>query len=173
MLGTKYLIIYTICIVLPMTAEQICIILFCQYPFVFGIPIKCISLTIPNVVATKNINDQLIYIGGSLSNDNYKCKLIYDSNKIYIRSKYNNFMQHSGVWAMFGTIYFRDGWRVSIRVGIFMSIMIIGLCLIAIIFTNIVVALLIMSFLIGGRVAEYRKLYKHLAYGAAQRGRTE
>lgn len=87
-----------------------------------------------------------------------------ESNELYIRSTLRMF--RTPTWFFCGNIFFSDGWKVAIRVGVFTPLgvvyILIMICLGLHSIPDVIFVALVTSLLIGGRVIDYLRLRRIL-----------
>jgi hypothetical protein len=149
--------------------EQVMFLLFCKYPYKFGIPVFKCKLMFPDFKSIPVIDDQFSYIKQHLDcSDEFEYKTQSESKEIFIRSKrpfLNVSFSNSGLRCIGGTVFFKDEWKVTICVGAFACLFFINI-LALICFIGSVVDILIAVFAIllfmRPQFSEYRKLRRCL-----------
>ncbi len=155
----QYAIVH-IAIAISIIIEQVCFMLFSKYPYSYGIPIISYTVARQDICKYNDINEQLTFLETLLSHsDQYVSSIRINSKEIYIRGRFKGFALYGGLWLIGANVYLRDVWRVTIRVGVFTSLLLVYLLVEFCILGSpaiIAMALLVISLAIAAKVAEYR-----------------
>ncbi len=159
--------IFHMTFVLAGIIEQICFTIFTKYPYRYGVPIVKAQFMLPDLSNLTTIEEQFRFIAQHLSeSEDYECKVLSRSEEIYIRGKHKYLITDTGLRFIGASVFFKDGWHITIRVGVLTCLTVIYISTVSCVLGTapaIVIVICVAFFLIRSQISEYYKLRRFLS----------